>query len=57
MKTSKPILPVLCLSICMLLLALPAGAQETNNPPTATNSETATLTDTDSNAPALTINE
>ncbi len=54
MKTSKPILPVLCLSICMLLPALPAGAQETSNPPTATNSETATLTDTDSNTPSLT---
>ncbi len=54
MKTTKHILPVLCLSICMLLPALPARAQETNNPPTATNSETATLTDTDSNTPSLT---
>jgi hypothetical protein len=54
MKTIKRILPVLCLSICTLLLALPAMAQETNNQPTPTNSETAALTDTVSNAPALT---
>ncbi len=54
MKTSKHILPILCLSICMLLPALPAGAQETNNPSTATNSETAPLTDMVSNTPSLT---
>ena len=54
MKTTKHILPVLCLSICMLLPALLAGAQETNNPPTATNSEAAGLTGTISNAPSLT---
>jgi uncharacterized RDD family membrane protein YckC len=54
MKTTKPVLPVLCLSICMLLPALLAGAQETNNPPTATNSEAAGLTGTISNAPSLT---
>jgi uncharacterized RDD family membrane protein YckC len=54
MKTSKHILPILCLSICMLLPALPAGAQETNNPPTATNSETDTLTGTVSNTSSLT---
>ena len=54
MKTTKHILPVLCLSICTLLLAPPAGAQETNNPSTATNSEVATAADTVSNAPSLT---
>jgi hypothetical protein len=53
MKTTKCILPVLCLSICILLLALPAMAQETNDLSTPTNSETATLTDTVSNAPVL----
>jgi uncharacterized RDD family membrane protein YckC len=54
MKTTKRILPVFCLSICTLLLALPVMAQETNYPPTPTNSETAALTDTVSNAPAPT---
>jgi uncharacterized RDD family membrane protein YckC len=54
MKTTKLILPVLGFSICTLLLALPAVAQETNNLPTPANSETAALTDTVSNAPALT---
>ncbi len=58
MKTTKYIVPVLCLSICTLLMTPMAGAQETNNPPTTTNSEAATLTDMVSNAtatPALTI--
>jgi RDD family len=51
MKITKHILPVLCLSICTLLLARPVMAQETNNPPT--NSETAALTETVSNATEL----
>ena len=54
MKTTKPILMVLCLSICTLLLASPVMAQETNDLSTPINSETATQTDTVSNAPALT---
>ena len=54
MKTTKPILIVLCLSICTLLLASPVMAQETNDLFTSTNSETATQPDTVSNAPALT---
>jgi uncharacterized RDD family membrane protein YckC len=54
MKTTKKILPVLCLSICTLLLVTPVMAQETNSPPTQTNAETATVTETDSNTPALT---
>ena len=54
MKTTKKILPVLSLSICAVLLALPVMAQETNSLPTPTNSETTVVTDTDSNAPALT---
>jgi uncharacterized RDD family membrane protein YckC len=55
MKTTKRLLPVFCLSICTLLLALPVMAQETNYPPTPTNSETAALTDTVSNAPVLMV--
>jgi uncharacterized RDD family membrane protein YckC len=54
MKTIQKILPVLWLAICTLLLVSPVMAQETNNPPTPTNSETATATDTVSNTPALT---
>jgi len=54
MKTTKHLLPVLCLAICTLLLTLPVVAQETNSLPTPTNSETAVVTDTDSNAPTLT---
>ena len=54
MKTTQQTLPLLCLLICALLLALPTEAQETNNLPTPANSETVALTDTVSNAPALT---
>jgi uncharacterized RDD family membrane protein YckC len=52
MKTTKYIVPVLCLSIFTLLMTPVAGAQETNNPPTTTNFEAATLTDMVSNTPA-----
>ena len=54
MKTTKHLLPVLCLAICTLLLVPQVMAQDTNSLPTPTNSETATVTDTDSNTPALT---
>jgi uncharacterized RDD family membrane protein YckC len=50
MKINKSILSGLCFSICVLLLARPSLAQETNDPPT--NSETGEVMVTVSNASA-----
>ena len=49
MKSSKQILPVLLSTLCALLLAPPATAQETNNSPA--NSESTASTNTAANAP------
>ena len=54
MKITKKNLTMLCLSICALLLAPPVMAQETNALSTPTNTESAPVTEMDSNTPALT---